>query len=55
MWYRHKIRTTTAVMESYIKGMENVLGYLGDKVRYDGSLPAYTPALWCIDTKYPML
>lgn len=27
MKYRHKIRTTTAVMESCIKAMENVLGY----------------------------
>lgn len=27
MWYRHKIHTITAAMESCIKGMENVLGY----------------------------
>ena len=43
MWYRHKIHTITAAMESCIKGMENVLGYFENQVRYDGSLLALYP------------
>lgn len=45
MWYRHKIHTITAAMESCIKGMENVLGYFENEVRYDGSLLALYPCL----------